>query len=101
MARPGSAGAYQSRKAGPGGGVLQLGRRPGLSGFGGPSLDVGRCSVLQDPGIQARVRERAIPEGRWKVGELGRDAPKLPVGSGPEGHRTLFIGTGKAPGDAL
>jgi hypothetical protein len=40
-------------------------------------------------------------EGRWSVGELGRDAPKLPVGSGPEGCRPLFIGTGKAPGDAL
>ena len=52
MARPGSAGACQSRKAGPGGGALQLGRRPGLSGFGGPALDVGRCGLLQDSGIQ-------------------------------------------------
>src|SRR5215831_3218820 len=60
MARPDSAGACQSGKAGAGGGVLQLGRRPGLSGFGGPALDVGRGCLLQDPGIQAGVRERAV-----------------------------------------
>ena len=71
MARPGSAGAYQSRKAGPGGGVLQVGRRPGLSGFGGPALDVGRCGLLQDSGIQARVRERAVP-ARPQRGPAGR-----------------------------
>ena len=60
MARPGRAGAHQSRKAGPGGGALHFGRRPDLPGFGSAARDVGRVGLLQNPGIQARVRQRAI-----------------------------------------
>ena len=62
----------------------------------------GRCPWVSPggyrPGEPMAKKKKA---GRWSVGELGRDAPKLPVDSGPEGRRPLFIGTGKAPGDAL
>ena len=61
MAWPGSVAACQSRKTRQGGGVLQLGRGPDLSGFGSAALDVGRRSLLQNPSMQTRVRERAVP----------------------------------------
>jgi hypothetical protein len=57
----GSTGACDSGKTRPGGGALQPGRRPYISGSGSAALDVGRRGLLQDPGLQARIRERPVP----------------------------------------
>jgi hypothetical protein len=38
----------------------------------------------------AEAMAKKKKEGRWSVGKLGRDAPKLSVGSGPEGAPTTF-----------
>ena len=51
MARPISMGACHSRKTRMGGGALQPGRRPDMSGFGSAALDVGRRGLLQDPSL--------------------------------------------------
>jgi len=61
MARPISMGACHSRKTRMGGGALQPGRRPDMSGFGSAALDVGRRGLLQDPSLYARIRERPVP----------------------------------------
>ena len=80
MAWPDSAGTCQSHQTGSAGSILQLGRRPDLSGLGSAALDVATCCKirLSRPGFanvqflrelkevlqsaQARVRDHTTSE---------------------------------------
>jgi hypothetical protein len=97
MAWPSSVAACQSPKMRPGGGVLQLGRGPDLSGFGSAALDVGRCGLLQNPGMQARVRERAVPARTERGSSVGTATGPSPHGAPETQHRYLLDGGADKP----
>ena len=97
MAWPDSAGTCQFRQTGPAGSILQLGRRPDLSGLGSAALDVGRCDLLQDPAIAARVRERAVPS-RTQRGPSVRTGTS-PDHTAPGAQHRYFLDAGGADAD--
>jgi hypothetical protein len=99
MVWPSSVASCQSPKTRPGGGVLQLGTGPDLSGFGSAALDVGRCGLLQDPGMQARVRERAV-SARTERGSSVRTTTGPNHGAPETQHRYLLDAGGADDGIA-
>ena len=60
LARPQGEGACHAGEAGPGSGALQLGGCAALPDSRGAAVDVGRSSLLQDPGLQVQSGERGI-----------------------------------------